>query len=365
MSRLARNSSAAEAVNRHSGGEWRRAAPDPETSVNVTDLPTVPRPYAAPSGATAQRPSWLSLPAPVRALVESRLGQSVADAESQGGGFTDGFASRLVLADGSRVFVKAASSDVNPQVFRSYQQEVLVSKSLPSAVPAPRFRWAAEQDEWLVLAFDDVTGRTPARPWQPGELRLVLDMLTPLAAALTPAPAGLPPLDTTTDLDSEFRFWRLLAAGDGSVDPHLVPDAWRPIVGMLAEFEGEWAELAAGDTAVHFDLREDNLLLTEDGGVQVCDWNWLSLAAPWVDLVGLLISVHGDGLDAEAYLAEHPLTRDVAGRAVDAFLVALAGYFTESAAQPPFPNSPWMRTHQAWWRDATLSWLALRWAHEF
>lgn len=97
-----------------------RSTPDPETSVNVTDLPTAPRPYAAPSGATAQRPSWLSLAAPVRRLVEIRLGQSVADAESQGGGFTDGFASRLVLADGSRVFVKAASSVVSPQVFRSH-----------------------------------------------------------------------------------------------------------------------------------------------------------------------------------------------------------------------------------------------------
>lgn len=223
----------------------------------------------------------------------------------------------------------------------------------------------AEQDEWLVLAFEDVTGRMPVRPWRPGELRPVLDMLTPLADALTPAPAGLPPLDTTTDLDTDFRFWRRLAAGDGSVDPQLVPGAWRPFVARLAEFEGEWAELAAGDTAAHFDLREDNLLLTEDGGVQVCDWNWLSLAAPWVDLVGLLISVHGDGLDAESYLAEHPLTRDLAWRAVDAFLVALAGYFTESAAQQPFPNSPWIRTHQAWWRDSTMSWLALRWAHEF
>jgi aminoglycoside phosphotransferase (APT) family kinase protein len=296
-------------------------------------------------------------------MVEERLGQPVFGADSQDGGFTNGFASRLRLADGSRVFVKAVSSRASPEVFASYRQEVLVARGLPKNVPAPRLRWTAEQDDWLVLAFDDVAGETPRRPWQPEQLRLVLDMLTPLAAGLTPAPAALPHLDTTADLDRDFSFWRRLAAGGPSADPRPVPEQWREHLRALAALEGDWAALAAGDTAVHFDLREDNLLLTEDGRVVVCDWNWLAIAAPWVDLVGLLISVHGDGLDADAVLAEHPLSREVPARAVDAFLAALAGYFTEAAARPPFPHSPWMRTHQAWWRDATLRWLALRLQH--
>jgi len=185
-------------------------------------------------------------------------------------------------------------------------------------------------------------------------------MLTPLAAALTPSPAALPHLETTADIDHGFSFWRRLADGQASDDPRLVSKLWRGHLAALAALEGDWATLAAGDTAVHFDMREDNILLTEDGQVLVRDWNWLSLTAPWVDLVGLLISVHGDGPDADALLAEHPLARDVPPRAVDAFLAALAGYFTEAAAQPAFPHSPWIRTHQAWWRDATLSWLALR-----
>lgn len=326
----------------------------------MTIVQARPGPYDPPRGATAQRPSWLSLPADLRALVEEHLGQPVMGADSQGGGFTNGFASRLRLADGSRVFVKAVSRRQSPDVFASYEQEVLVARATPKNVPAPRLRWTAEQDDWLVLAFEDVAGRTPQRPWQPDELRAVLDMLTPLAAALTPSPAALPHLETTADIDHGFSFWRRLADGQASDDPRLVSKLWRGHLAALAALEGDWATLAAGDTAVHFDMREDNLLLTEDGQVLVCDWNWLSLAAPWVDLVGLLISVHGDGLDADASLAEHPLARDVPPRAVDAFLAALAGYFTEAAAQPAFPHSPWIRTHQAWWRDATLSWLALR-----
>ncbi len=326
----------------------------------MTDRASLLRPYGVPAGATAQRPSWLALPVSLRAAIEERLGSAVTETDSQGGGFTNGFASRLLLADGSRVFVKAVSSINSPEVFASYQQEVAVAGALPECVPAPRLRWATEHEEWQVLAFDDVAARTPQRPWQLNELGIVLDMLTPLAAALTPAPSGLPKLDTTADLDEAFSFWRRLAAEDPTADAQLVRPLWFGHLEDLAELESDWAALAAGDTAVHFDMREDNLLLTDNGQVLVCDWNWLSLAAPWVDLVALLISVHGDGLDAEAFLSNHPLAANVDPRAINAFLVALAGYFTEAAARPAFANSPWMRTHQAWWRDATLSWLALR-----
>jgi aminoglycoside phosphotransferase (APT) family kinase protein len=326
----------------------------------MTDRASLLRPYGVPAGATAQRPSWLALPVSLRAAIEERLGSAVTETDSQGGGFTNGFASRLLLADGSRVFVKAVSSINSPEVFASYQQEVAVAGALPECVSAPRLRWATEHEQWQVLAFDDVAARTPQRPWQLNELGIVLDMLTPLAAALTPAPSGLPKLDTTADLDDAFSFWRRLAAEDPTADAQLVRPLWFGHLEDLAELESDWAALAAGDTAVHFDMREDNLLLTDNGQVLVCDWNWLSLAAPWVDLVGLLISVHGDGLDAEAFLSNHPLAANVDPRAINAFLVALAGYFTEAAARPAFAHSPWMRTHQAWWRDATLSWLALR-----
>jgi hypothetical protein len=192
----------------------------------MTDRASLLRPYGVPAGATAQRPSWLALPVSLRAAIEERLGSAVTETDSQGGGFTNGFASRLLLADGSRVFVKAVSSINSPEVFASYQQEVAVAGALPECVPAPRLRWATEHEEWQVLAFDDVAARTPQRPWQLNELGIVLDMLTPLAAALTPAPSGLPKLDTTADLDEAFSFWRRLAAEDPTADAQLVRPLW-------------------------------------------------------------------------------------------------------------------------------------------
>src|ERR1039458_4740436 len=120
---------------------------------------------------------------------------------------------------------------------------------------------------------------------------------------------------------------------------------WRALacsVEDLAALESDWAELAAGQAGVHFDMGGDNLLITGGGQVLVCDWSWLALAAPWVDLAGLLVSVHGDGLDAEATLADHRLARGVEPRAISCLLSAMAGYFTQVAARAAFASSPWM-----------------------
>jgi hypothetical protein len=306
-----------------------------------------------PHDATARRPRWAELPAEVRAAVEERLGAPVVASASQDAGFTDGFASRLELADGSRAFVKAIDEARNPLVHASYRRELQVVRALPPGVPATRLRWHAElPGGWLVLAFEDVAGRPPQRPWRPGELRAVLDVLPTLAAELTPPPAGLE-LPALGLEDPDRAFWRAL---DGAAPGAPPADRLRD----LAALEDGWIERVAGDTAVHFDLRDDNLLLADDGRVLVCDWNWLTVGAPWLDLAGLLISVHGDGLDADAVLASSPLTRGVPAIAVDSYLAALAGFFTESAARDRLPSSPWLRVHQAWWRDATLSWLGRR-----
>jgi hypothetical protein len=313
-----------------------------------------------PRGATARRPDWLSLPLTVRDAVVDRLGSPVRHARTQTGGFTSGAAVRLRLADGSRAFVKAVSATAGAPIAAAYRQEAAVVPALPPDVPATRLRWSAEvpagDETWVVLCFEDVEARHPARPWTLPDLARVLDVLPDAARALTPPPPGLPDLPTVASLDPQFRFWRRLAAGEVPA-PSGSP---RPDVRQLSALEADWADAAAGNTATHFDLRDDNILLTADGRVLLCDWNWLTVGAPWLDLVALLIEVHGDGLDADAALAGHPLGRDAPADAVDAFLAALGGYFTERADAEPVPSSPWLRRHQAWCRDVTLDWLAHR-----
>jgi hypothetical protein len=296
-----------------------------------------------PSASTAQRPRWDTLPDDLRRAVESRLGARVAQAQSQDSGFTPGLASRLLLADGRRVFVKAASSQTAPWVVDAYRRECEVTAALPAGVHAPRALWTLDAGAWFVAVVEDVEGRHPRRPWDGDELTVVLAMLTDNARLLTPPPASLTTPLLADEMATELDLVRRLDL------------PWRDTCVDLAE-----QMLASpATTVVHTDVRDDNVLLTSDGAVTV-DWNVVAAGPAWFDVVSLLVQAHGDGVDADAVLAREPLTRDVDPDLVDGVLALLLGYFTWAADQDPVETSRYLRTHQAWYRDASRTWLSAR-----
>src|SRR5688500_11845585 len=107
-----------------------------------------------PHGRTARRLEWQHLPPAVRAVVEEQVGSPVVRAESQGSGFTPGFASRLTGADGTEVFVKAASKQAQRPIAAAYAEEGRVQRLLPDQLPAPRLLWTHEDDRWVVLGWE-------------------------------------------------------------------------------------------------------------------------------------------------------------------------------------------------------------------
>jgi hypothetical protein len=284
----------------------------------------------------------------VRAGIEERCGSPVVEAISQGGGFTPGFASVLVCEDGSRHFVKAASSVAQPVFADSYRQEARKLGALPETVPAPRLLWV-EDGDWVVLGLEYVEARAPQRPWRADELDLCLDAAEAVVDELTPAPEGL-------DLDpvsTEFAAWPGLWTRVGEQDV-------RPHADEAAALAATYAEVTGGETLVHTDLRDDNALLTTDGRALFCDWNWPVVGAPWLDSVILLISPRGDGLDVERVIAERRLLRDVPADHLDRFLALLAGYLLSQAGQPVPPSSPHLRDAQRWQGEAVWDWLCER-----
>jgi len=291
---------------------------------------------------------WGHLPRPVRASIEQRCGSPVVQALSQGGGFTPGFASVLVCEDGSRHFVKAASAVAQPVFADSYRQEARKLGALPEAIPAPRLLWVEDRD-WVVLGLEYVEARAPIRPWRADELDLCLDGLEVVADRLTPVPDGL-------DLDPiavEFADWPAFW------EPLLGRDAF-PHAGEAAALAATHADVSGGETLVHTDIRDDNVLLTDDGRALFCDWNWPVVGAAWVDSVILLISPRGDGLDVERFIAERRLLRDVPADHVDRFLALVCGYLLRSGAQPVAPTSPHLRDAQRWQGEVVWDWLCER-----
>ncbi|WP_459984736.1 phosphotransferase family protein [Nocardioides sp. AN3] len=306
---------------------------------------TLAHPTTIPHGRTARRLDWVHLPPMVRRAVERKLGSAVVEAESQDAGFTPGFASVLTCADGSRHFVKAASVKAQRMFADSYRAEARKLRTLPPSVRAPRLQWVLDDDDWVVLGIEYVAGRAPHRPWTRGDLAAASTMLVETAAALTPAP-GLG-VDSFAQEFADFpAYWQEL--GDVA---HAEEAA-----GLAARY----AEVTGGDTLVHTDVRDDNLIVTEDGPVYLCDWNWPVLGAAWIDSLLLLIGPRGDGLDVEAHIAAHPLLSTVDPEAIDIVLALVTGYFLRSAAQPAPTTSPWMREGQRWQGEVCWTWLAQR-----
>lgn len=303
-------------------------------------------PVDFPVGRTARRLGWVHLPPPVRSAVERRLGSAVVDATSCDAGYTPGLASVVTCADGSRHFLKAASTKAQKVAADAYRIEARRLRTLPPTVPAPRLQWTHESDDWIVLGIEYVEGRAPVRPWTPTDLAACSDMLVAAAAELTPAPGlGLP------TYAEELGSWADLWATRLADLPHAAE---------CAALTARIGEVSAGETLVHCDLRDDNLLLGAAGEVWLCDWNWPVRGAAWLDSLILLVGPRGDGLDVSAHIATHPLLAAVPVEDVDVVLAHLLGYFTAAADLPRVSNSPYLRTVAGWQRDVLFRWLAER-----
>ncbi len=310
--------------------------------------------------ARGARLAWPDLPARLRAAVEGWLGSPVASATSQPDGFSPSLAARLRTADGRRVFAKAAGPAPYPAAARTLRREARVMAALPGAAPAPRLLWRYDEGDggWVLLLFEDIAGRHPARPWRADELDRVVGTLAALSTLLTPSP--LPP-----SVVSPATGWRVLRCGGWRQlrdDPPDGLDAWTARhLGGLADLEARAAAAAAGDTLLHLDLRADNLLLTPER-VLVVDWPHARVGAAWLDAVFFAPSVAMQGGPAPQSLVErHPACRAADPDAVTAVVAAVAGFFTWEARQPPPPGvAPGLRAFQKAQGAVARRWVAAR-----
>ncbi|MEV0824615.1 aminoglycoside phosphotransferase family protein [Nonomuraea rubra] len=297
--------------------------------------------------ATGSRVPWHEVHPKVRAAVEEFLGEPVAEAVTQPGGFSPAAAVRVRTTGGRRAFVKAVGPEPNADSVRIYRSELRIAAALPAHVPAPRLLTGFELDGWVTLVFEDVEGRHPAMPWRRDELDRVLAAVAEMSAALTPAPIDAPGIEEV--FGGPFTGWRRLLDEDtGGLDPWILRH-----LGELAELESGWARAAAGDSLVHADLRADNILLSGER-VYVVDWPWACRAAPWFDRVTLLPSVGMQGGPPP-----HELFTD-GDPAVTAVVAALTGYFVRQTRQPGPPGLPTLRAFQRAQGVVALDWLKRR-----
>ena len=295
------------------------------------------------------RLAWHELPPHLHAWAQATLGAPVVAARSQTAGFSPGSADRIVAADGRRAFVKAVSTEQNPDSPGLHRREIQVLRSLAEegVSVAPALLADLDDGTWVAVMTEDVEGRHPAAPWTDADLTATLDALVEVAGHQ--APASWP--DLAQELSGEFACWsRLLDDPPADLDPWVaqrMPD--------LHALSQRTVDRLSGTAIAHTDTRADNLLVDPSGRVTVVDWPWASRGAPWFDAASLLIDVRAVG---EVDLAPHlPRIESLGATRQDVLgvLAGLGGFLLDAARRPAAPGLPTLRAFQRSRGDAAVA----------
>ena len=304
--------------------------------------------------ASKQRPLWSGLPASVRADIETLVGGRVARADNCAGGFSAGFASRLALFDGRRVFVKAMHAAAWPFEAKLYRAEAAVATALPATVPAPRLLGTCDDGQWVMLAFEDVEGDQPRQPWDRETLDRVAAAIVQFARAVTPSPVPV------ADDHPRLGGWDAIAGDPTLLDRLSTHSAWAAThLPTLIALESEGLVAARGESLVHFDLYPHNILLTPER-VMFIDWPHARLGAPVIDLVMLLSSVAADGVNPEPLLDAAAGERTADTTAITAILAANAGLLIAGGVAPMPPGLEAIATAKLRLGLGAVNWLQQR-----
>ncbi|MGA4989843.1 phosphotransferase family protein [Nonomuraea bangladeshensis] len=265
---------------------------------------------------------WEELPAEVRGAVMSVCGP-IRHAVSLPSGLTSGLAVRLATASGL-VFCKALSEDSPSAVL--YQRERRVGAVLPEGVPAPHMLRGGHTAGWVWMLFEHINATRDAdlSPSSP-DVAEVADIVRVLGETLTPNPgADVPPVSDNVAF-LRRRADALLADPPGDLESL---DAYR------AARAGLDLEALAGDTLLHADLHEGNLMATADG-LRLLDWGLACQGAAWVEtalFVPRLILAGHTPEQAEALAVQVPAYKSAPEKAVTG-LAAVWSLFREFVAR--------------------------------
>lgn len=244
-----------------------------------------------------------------------------------------------MLADGRRVFVKAAVDEMTDGWLRA--EERIYSQVEGGFLP--RFVAFVPENPSMLVLEDLSTAHWPP-PWRVGDVDAVRASLASIAS--TPPPAGVPSI-------VEDRGWLDLGWEEVERDPapflslRLSSRAWLEAALPTLRTAAESAPIE-GDAFLHLDVRSDNLCVQRDRAILV-DWNLCRIGNPLVDLAFWLPSLHAEG---------GPAPEEVLPDGAAELAALVAGFFAVRAGLPPAPTAPRVRTVQLSQLRVALPWAA-------
>lgn len=305
------------------------------------------------------RLTWDDFPPVVRRRLEVLLGAPVERTRSCTGGFSPSSAEILTAHSGRELFVKAVRGRDNPGSLQLNRDEAAVLAALPATSRVPSLVDSFMEGEWFVLVTEVAPGSLPKQPWTAEQLDMVLQALDALQALATPSPVGGLRLVTETLGPDMLGFDRVAADPPEDLDPWL-----RDRLDELRAAARRGIDALDGDSLCHSDVRADNILLADDGGVSLVDWAWASRGSRISDALQLLSSVEdpegvlGVNARVDAALDSHELPHRV-GTDV---LVGVLGFFVDAERRSADSSLTFLQRHRRARRDSLLPLVRERWA---
>lgn len=304
--------------------------------------------------AVGSRTTYDAVPVVVRAWVESVLGSPVVATAEQAGGFSPGCATRLTCADGTRAFVKAVGVELNPDTPTLFRREVAALTELGSHPLWADLLASYDDGGWVALLLEDVEGSHPDLGDDAvmdrllvatDELGRVMRTRVPRPSVTDPGPDPGPAFFRPGPVDVGAVFVDWLGSFDALIATDDAPaPAWVRTHGP--ELRGGVAALAEQPTghAVHYDIRNDNLLQRTTGRgttgeIVFLDWGAFGLGPDWLDpLLARLERVDATWFDDS--LAGSPALARVGDSVVTSWLVGMGAHLAWRAHSARDVNLP-------------------------
>lgn len=266
---------------------------------------------------------WADLPAEVQAVVVDQVGH-VTGVHDITQGATSDLSAVLLTSAGPDVFLKGVRG---VSLRMRWLRNEITAGTIAAGI-APNILFHADVDDWLLVGFEHLKGRTASLAPGSPDLQAVATAISELS---TITASDLRPLrDRWTLTDA----WTKLAV----TNPEVVRE-WD--VSKMADHAALITELVDGFSLLHTDLHGEQFLIDESGTAHVIDWAFPACGASWVDgafLVLRLIEAGHRPEEAERWVLQLPSFTDVdATQALDAFASFIAGLWTTWAIsdKPP------------------------------
>lgn len=322
-----------------------------------------------PRAGVEPKPTWQTLPRPVRVAVEGVLGARVGRAARVWGGFSPSPTFRLQLVGGRRAFLKAAGPDDTDFARAAFIRELRVYTELAGVIRpwAPAVYGSFTEGAWQGLLLEDL-GPATVPPWTAPATRTIAHAYARFHGSTigVPLPHWVPPADQylarwATFWDQLVQSGNLPAATSLFAAPEGQAEDWfGAALPSLSQLARRLPAASEPHALIHGDTRSDNLRLL-DGRLRLFDWPHVAVAPPEFDLAAFAQSVTVEGGPApEQIVAWYAECAPVRADVIDASVAAIAGYFADAAPREAIPGLPRLRGFQHAQLRVTLAWAARR-----